>query len=141
MLAAAALEEMREALQLDDAALYLPDADGQPILRRYVGTSAPELSFDEEAWRLAIAGGAPIVLREPASWLVENPFTPPARDWLILPLVAGERDGRRRARLGSRADPDRPAERDRPEPARPAAVRRNHHRAAAAGAAARGDGA
>ena len=40
MLAAAALEEMREALQLDDAALYLPDADGQPVLRRYVGTSA-----------------------------------------------------------------------------------------------------
>ena len=140
VLAAAALEEMREALQLDDAALYLPDADGQPILRRYVGTSAPELSFDEEAWRLAIAGGAPIVLREPASWLVENPFTPPARDWLILPLVAGEMVGVVLA-SATRADPDRPAERDRPEPARPAAVRRNHHRAAAAGAAARGDGA
>ena len=109
VLAAAALEEMREALQLD-AALYLPDADGQPILRRYVGTSAaPELSFDEEAWRLAIAGGAPIVLREPASWLVENPFTPPARDWLILPLIAGEGDGRRgtwpRPRAPIRIDP------------------------------------
>jgi two-component system nitrate/nitrite sensor histidine kinase NarX len=31
------------------------------------------------------------VLREAASWLVENPFTPPARDWVILPLVTGER--------------------------------------------------
>jgi signal transduction histidine kinase len=91
VLAAAALEEMREALGLDRAALYLPDADGQPVLRRYVGDAAAEaLSFDEEAWRLAL--GAPIVLREPASWLVENPFAPPARDWVILPLVTGERE-------------------------------------------------
>src|SRR3954447_26638030 len=81
---------MREALGLNRAALYLPDADGQPVLRRYVGDqAAEELSFDEEAWRLAI--GAPIVLREPASWLVDNPFTPPARDWVILPLVGGDR--------------------------------------------------
>jgi signal transduction histidine kinase len=94
VLAGAALEEMREALHLQLAALYLPDADGLPVLRRYVGdgAAAQELSFDEEAWRLAIAGGAPIVLREAASWLVENPFTPPASDWLILPLVTGERE-------------------------------------------------
>jgi signal transduction histidine kinase len=93
VLAGAALEEMREALRLQDIALYLPDADGLPTLRRYIGNSAPALAFDEEAWQLAIAGGAPIVLREPASWLVENPFTPPARDWLILPLVAGKMVG------------------------------------------------
>ena len=44
---------MREALGLERAALYLPDADGQPVLRRYVGdAAAEELSFDEEAWRL-----------------------------------------------------------------------------------------
>ena len=93
VLAAAALEEMREALRLHDAALYLPDADGHPVLRRYVGASAAEeLSFDQEAWQLAIASGAPIVLREPATWLVENPFTPPATDWVILPLVTGERE-------------------------------------------------
>jgi signal transduction histidine kinase len=92
VLAAAALAEMREALHLADAALYLPDADGQPVLRRYVGTCAQELSFDIEAWRLAVAGGAPIVLREAASWLVENPFTPPAANWVILPLVTGERE-------------------------------------------------
>src|SRR4051812_18489351 len=79
---------MREALGLDRAALYLPDADGQPVLRRYVGDqAAEELSFDEEAWRLATGG--PIVLREPAGWLVENPFAPPAKDWVILPLVEG----------------------------------------------------
>jgi signal transduction histidine kinase len=91
VLAGAALAEMREALHLHDAALYLPDADGHPVLRRYVGSCAEELSFDEEAWRLAVAGGAPIVLREPASWLVENPFAPPATNWVILPLVTGER--------------------------------------------------
>jgi nitrate/nitrite-specific signal transduction histidine kinase len=87
VLAGAALDEMREALRLDRAVLYLPDADGQPVLRRYVGDeAAPELSFDEEAWRLV--SGAPIVLREPAGWLVANPFTPPARNWVILPLVS-----------------------------------------------------
>lgn len=89
-LASGALDEMRSALGLDAAALYLPDADGHPVLRRYVGdqVAAGQLSFDEEAWRLAVARGAPIVLREPASWLVENPFDPPAADWLILPLAS-----------------------------------------------------
>jgi signal transduction histidine kinase len=92
VLAGAALEEMREALHLHNAALYLHDADGHPVLRRYVGDDvAEELSFDEEAWRLAVASGAPIVLREAASWLVANPFTPPAANWVILPLVTGER--------------------------------------------------
>jgi nitrate/nitrite-specific signal transduction histidine kinase len=86
VLAGAALQEMREALGLDRVVLYLPDADGQPVLRRYVGDpAAKELSFDEEAWRLAT--GAPIILREPAGWLVENPFDPPAKDWVILPLT------------------------------------------------------
>ena len=59
VLASAALEEMREALRLRNAALYLHDADGLPVLRRYVGDHvAEELSFDEEAWRLAVASGA-----------------------------------------------------------------------------------
>ena len=93
VLAGAALEEMREALRLHEIALYLPDADGHPVLRRYVGSAAAEeLSFDPEAWQLAIASGSPIVLREPATWLVANPFTPPANDWVILPLVTGERE-------------------------------------------------
>jgi signal transduction histidine kinase len=93
VLAGAALEEMREALRLHQIALYLPDADGHPVLRRYVGSAAAEeLSFDPEAWQLAVASGSPIVLREPATWLVANPFTPPANDWVILPLVTGERE-------------------------------------------------
>jgi len=87
VLAAAALGEMREALQLRQAALYLPDADGLPVLRRYAGDeAAEELAFDAEAWRLAVTSGAPIVLREAAGWLVGNPFTPPAGHWMILPL-------------------------------------------------------
>ena len=82
----AALQEMREALGLAPAALYLPDADGHPCCAATWATwRAEELSFDEEAWRLAT--GAPIVLRETAGWLVANPFDPPARDWVILPLV------------------------------------------------------
>ncbi len=91
-LASRALEEMCAALDLAAAALYLPDADGQPVLRRYVADAdvRPQLAFDEEAWALAVASGAPIVLREAATWLVENPFEPPAEDWLILPLVSEE---------------------------------------------------
>ena len=93
MLAGAALDEMREALRLHEIALYLPDADGHQVLRRYVGSAAAEeLSFDPEAWQLAIASGSPIVLREPATWLVANPFTPAAGDWMILPLVTGEQE-------------------------------------------------
>ena len=116
---------MREALDLDRAALYLPDADGQPSCAAMSATPPrEELSFDEEAWRLAIAGGAPIVLREAASWLVANPFTPPARDWVILPLVTGEREmvG---VVIASAREPiaDRPAQRHRPEPARPRSSR------------------
>ncbi len=92
-LARAALAAMRDALHFDRASLYLPDADGQPVLRRHVGdAAADELAFDEEAWRLAVAGGAPIVLREAASWLVANPFDPPARDWVILPLAGDQRE-------------------------------------------------
>ena len=135
VLAAAALEEMREALRLQRAALYLPDADGLPVLRRYVGDSAAEeLSFDEEAWRLAT--GAPIVLREPAGWLVENPFDPPARDWVILPLVEG-------VVIASATAPIAidPLVRHRAEPALHAAERGDHDRAPAAGAAGGGDGA
>ena len=69
VLAGAALEEMREALRLHDAALYLPDADGQPVLRRYVGDrAAEELSFDEEAWRLATPARRSCCASRPAGW-------------------------------------------------------------------------
>ena len=82
-------------------------------------TAAEELSFDEEAWRLAVAAARRSSCARPRRWLVENPFTPPARDWVILPLVTGEREmvG---VVIASAAAPIRidPLQRDRAEPAR-----------------------
>jgi signal transduction histidine kinase len=99
-LATRALGEMRDALDLDLAVLYLPVPDGSPCLERFVCSAtadapvvaADELRYEPEAWRLAVASGMPIVLREPASWLGQNPFTPEAHDWLVLPLVSGRQD-------------------------------------------------
>jgi signal transduction histidine kinase len=99
-LAKRALGEMRTALDLDLAVLYLPVPDGGPALARLVSSAAAgaqvrardELRYEPEAWRLAVASGMPIVLREPAGWLGPNPFTPPAHHWLVLPLVAGRDD-------------------------------------------------
>ena len=98
-LATRALGEMRDALDLDLAVLYLPMSDGDPCLERFVCSAAAdahmvaaeELRYEPEAWRLAVASGMPIVLREPAGWLGQNPFTPEAHDWLVLPLVSGRR--------------------------------------------------
>jgi signal transduction histidine kinase len=96
-LAERALAAMCEALGLRVAALYLPDADDVPILRRFAASGADvetvglldELRFEQEAWRLASAGGRALVFHEPATWLVANPFDPPASAWLVLPLDAG----------------------------------------------------
>ena len=89
------LAEMRESLDLPIAVLYLSAPDEPHVLHRYVTcadssaevTARDELRFDDEAWRLASVGGAPLVFQEPASWLAENPFEPPAESWLLLPLV------------------------------------------------------
>ncbi|HEY1275712.1 MAG TPA: GAF domain-containing sensor histidine kinase [Thermoleophilaceae bacterium] len=92
-----ALDEMRAALDLETAVLYVPDSDGRPVLRRFLHSAdtdpaaRPELVFDEEAWRLAVAGGHPLVFHDAAGWLVDNPFEPAARFWFALPLgAAGE---------------------------------------------------
>jgi signal transduction histidine kinase len=98
-LAKRALAEMRAALGLDLAVLYLP-VPGEPGLARFVSSAAAgtqvsardEVRYEPEAWRLAVTSGMPIVLREPATWLGPNPFVPPAHDWLVLPLVAGRDD-------------------------------------------------
>ena len=89
---------MCQALGLRVAALYLPEADDVPILRRFAVSGADvdaialldELRFEQEAWRLASAGGRALVFHEPATWLVANPFDPPASAWLVLPLDAGD---------------------------------------------------
>jgi signal transduction histidine kinase len=97
-LAEHALGAMCEALNLRVAALYLPDADGVPLLRRFAAAGADvgnvglldELRFEHEAWRLASAGGRALVFHEPATWLVANPFDPPASAWIVLPLDSGD---------------------------------------------------
>jgi two-component system nitrate/nitrite sensor histidine kinase NarX len=90
-----ALEEMRSALDFAAAALYIPDPGGRPVLSRFVectdGTGTrDELVFDEDAWKLGVSSGHPRVFQETASWLVDNPFTPQARYWLVLPMVAAD---------------------------------------------------
>ena len=99
-LASRALGEMRDALDLDVAALYLTEPGGRRRLERFVSSVAAgcdlvaraELRYEPEAWRLALASGMPIVFREPAGWLGPNPFAPAARDWFLLPLVSGRHD-------------------------------------------------
>lgn len=94
-----ALAELRDALALEIAVLYLPAESARPALVRYVTSAAgeslmkarAEVSFDEEAWRLAVASGVPLVFHEEAGWLVTNPFEPPAGSWLVLPLAGGGR--------------------------------------------------
>ena len=98
-LAERALDEMRDALGLELVALYLPTTDERRGLRRFVTSlganparrARDEVSFDDEAWRLAVASGAPLLFREEASWLVANPFEPPADSWLVVPLVSERR--------------------------------------------------
>ena len=80
-LAERALSEMRDAMGLELVVLYLPGTGERPSLTRFVtsaGGTAPvrardEISFEDEAWRLAIASGAPLLFREEASWLVPEP--------------------------------------------------------------------
>jgi signal transduction histidine kinase len=90
-LARGALDEMCGTLGFEVAALYVPADDGQPVLERLAAAGATRepcdrLVFDAEAWRLAVQGDAPLVMRERGAWLMEHPFTPPADSWLVLPL-------------------------------------------------------
>ena len=94
-LAQGALEEMRDALGLSIAALYVAPGD-RPVLERLAvaadrAHARERLVFDEEAWRLAVQGDAPLVLHDRGEWLMEHPFTPPADAWLVLPLGTGTR--------------------------------------------------
>jgi len=101
-LAQGALDEIRDTLGLDVAALYGPPSDDRPVLVRVatatsessVSVARERLVFDDDAWRLALERDAPLVLRERGDWLVEHPFTPPVESWFLLPL------GTRARRLG-----------------------------------------
>jgi signal transduction histidine kinase len=90
-LARDALEEMCGTLGFEVAALYLPAGDGRPALERLAAAGdgwepCDRLVFDAEAWRLAVQGDAPLIMRDRGAWLMEHPFTPPAASWLVLPL-------------------------------------------------------
>jgi signal transduction histidine kinase len=94
-LAEGALEAMRDALSLEVAALYVPAGDARPVLERLAVAGAggrrpfERLVFDDEAWRLAVQGDSPLVMRDRGAWLIEHPFSPPADAWLVLPLGTG----------------------------------------------------
>ena len=98
-LAERGLAEVRVALDLELASLYLPDGSGRPLLERRFSAArggatiraSGEIAFDEEAWGLAVASGLPLVFQEEASWLVANPFEPAASSWLVLPLRSSGR--------------------------------------------------
>jgi signal transduction histidine kinase len=95
-LAAEALTQLRDALEVELAALYMPVA-GASTLRCHAASAAPDAAwraretvrFDAEAWDFAVRSSAPLVFREQASWLQANPFEPPADAWLVLPLTHG----------------------------------------------------
>jgi signal transduction histidine kinase len=95
-LAAGALEEMRDALGLDLAALYLL-GEASPVVEHFATASdgatalcpRERLVFDDEAWQLAVQGDAPLLMRDRGTWLMDHPFDPPADNWLVLPLGAG----------------------------------------------------
>src|SRR3954452_16253771 len=86
-----ALEAMREALELDTAALYLPHDGGPSLTRAGACGAAPlaaeTLDLDTEAFQLT-AQGRPLVFQGAAPWLGPHPFEPPAKAWLVLPLVS-----------------------------------------------------
>ena len=96
-LAERALDEMRDALGLELVVLYLPRFAEAPTLQRYI-TSAGDGGEHAGARRGGVrrrglaawpsTSGAPLVFREEASWLVANPFVPPAGSWLVVPLVS-----------------------------------------------------
>ncbi len=133
-LASRAVAEVVDALDLAIAALYLPHPGGEPTLHRAVvrlreeGRRAhDELVLDPDAWRFAIAGGAPLVFGEPASWLVTNPFVPPRRPGSSA-AARGGRNGRRGHRRREEPDLARPGRRHRAQLARRPPRRGDRHR-------------
>ena len=88
---------MRDGLGLELVVLYLPRLPRPPRLQRYItcggGTDTEtrardEVAFDDEAWQLADAAAPRSSSASEASWLVANPFDPPAGSWLVVPLVS-----------------------------------------------------
>jgi signal transduction histidine kinase len=91
-----AMAEIREALGLEVAALYLADGTGSRVLRCLGKQVAPDscvnvtetVSLDPEAWRFVATSGGPLVFREATATILDNPFEPAADHWLVVPLVS-----------------------------------------------------
>lgn len=94
-----AMVEIREALELEAAALYVAGDPGSGTLRcierRTTARSLVEIedvvSLDAAAWAFLAASGGPLVFRESTAMVMQNPFRPPLDDWVILPLVSQRR--------------------------------------------------
>ncbi len=100
-----ALRQMREALGLSVAAMYVTDVGAgrqgagearELSLHRFTVSSdaasplraRDDIAVDPAAWAMLASAGAPLVFREAAAWLIPNPFDPPAESWMVLPLRA-----------------------------------------------------
>ena len=150
-LAERALGEMRAALDLELAVLYLPAAgDGGPCLDRFVCSAAAGTGARRarraalRARGVAARGGerdADRAARGGRLARAEPVHAAGARLVRAAARLRPPRHGRRRGRGGVRPDRARPGQRDRARAARRAAQRRDHDGAAAPAAAARGDGA
>jgi hypothetical protein len=83
------------SIELEVAALYLPAPDAQLVFELFAVAAAnraahepaARLVLDDAAWQLAVNGVAPLVICGDGRWLMEHPFNPPARQWLLLPLA------------------------------------------------------
>jgi hypothetical protein len=83
------------SLQLEVAAVYLPATDAQLVLELFAVAAvtsakhepAARVVLDDAAWRLAAGSVAPLVICGDGGWLMEHPFNPPAKRWLLLPLA------------------------------------------------------
>ncbi|HVM29666.1 MAG TPA: ATP-binding protein [Candidatus Limnocylindrales bacterium] len=91
-----AMVEIRDALGLDMAALYLTD-QSMPRVLRLVGRwplpgstvdVAGTLGLDAGAWRFLAASAGPLVFRERTGWVMASPFEPAVDNWVVMPLVS-----------------------------------------------------
>jgi hypothetical protein len=83
------------SIELEVAALYLPARDAQLAFELFAVAAATSAThepvarvvLDDAAWRLAVQGVTPLVICGQGGWLMEHPFNPPARKWMLLPLA------------------------------------------------------
>ena len=76
------------------AALYLPSRDAKLAFELFMIATATSTTHepvarlvDDAAWRLAVHGVSPLVICGDGRWLMDHPFNPPAKRWLLLPLA------------------------------------------------------